>query len=121
MPEPVNAGLELNCLYEKGLFRNLEFTGVHHFSTFILQLENIDTTIEVAKVYNGSWTNIVDFINFLSKKIVYLEGVRLIVTFLKIEIDNGSSRVRVKLNDSGSGLRFRGRWRTILAVGCERQ
>ena len=52
MPEPVNAGLELNCLYEKGLFRNLEFTGVNHFTVFIFQLEDIHAAVKIGEVHH---------------------------------------------------------------------
>lgn len=57
---------------ERGLFRNLEFSGLDHFPGIIDQMIHIKTPVKFSQVNIYFGRNILDLIHFFTQEAIYL-------------------------------------------------
>lgn len=88
----------------RALFRNLELTRFYNFPITVAKLENIDTPIEIIKIYRiGNW-GIFYFQNLFTEEIINLKIVIFCSSFYEFKSDAGSSGVRVKFYNFCIGI-----------------
>ena len=84
------------------LLRHLEFPAFHHPAAFVKKLVDVHAAWKIGKVYCGALGQIALFKHFAPQDgIENLQGVTLLVSFLKIEIDDGCGRIWIKAYNSG--------------------
>jgi len=84
------------------LLRHLKLSGFYNFSGFVAKLVNINATVKVGKIDGSAVRNVGHFIHFsAAHETVNLYGIPFFVAFLKIEVDNGCSRVGIQSYNIG--------------------
>jgi hypothetical protein len=70
--------LETRFLYDRLfaiLFRDLELTGIYHFSILITKLENINTPVKITEINHRFRIYVIYFIYFFAQHINNLEAI----------------------------------------------
>ena len=99
--------------------RHLELAWIYDFAIFVAQLEDVNAAVEVGEVDNSFRADIIEFEHLFTHETVDLEIAGFVVVLLKIEVDDGSGRVGIKLDDPWIRRPAAGRDGTGLALHLE--
>ena len=82
------------------LLGHLELSRIDHPSAFITKLVNVDATAEIRKVHAHAFGHVGLFVHFPAHdRIKDLEGIPLLVFFLKIETYDRCGRIWIKTHN----------------------